>query len=52
MAQSILSFDIGTRHLAYCCLKKTDTHTYIEKWSVVDLMAVQGTPYDFERAQE
>lgn len=42
----ILSFDIGTRHLAYCCLHKTAQQTYIEKWSVVDLMGVPGTPYD------
>ena len=48
MTKTILSFDIGTRHLAYCCLEKTDTQTNIKKWSVVDLMGVQGTPYDEE----
>lgn len=51
---TILSFDIGTRHLAYCALQHTPattTHpksTHITHWQVVDLMAVMGTPYDEE----
>lgn len=45
---SILSFDIGTRHLAYCCLSQPSNQVHIEKWNVVDLMAVKGTPYDDE----
>lgn len=52
--KSILSFDIGTRHLAYCALHHTVTPdnsqpsnpTRIHKWQVVDLMSIQGTPYD------
>lgn len=44
--RTILSFDIGTRHLAYCCLKQTDIRTWIDQWKVVDLMSVPGTPYD------
>jgi len=52
---TILSFDIGTRHLAYCALSHhqstlaspTQTEsTQITHWQVVDLMSVTGTPYD------
>jgi hypothetical protein len=50
---SILSFDIGTRHLAYCAFvhdqPSTPTHSdsiQITHWQVVDLMSVTGTPYD------
>ena len=43
----ILSFDIGTRHLAYCALEcSTEKTVNITHWNVVDLMSVQGTPYD------
>ena len=56
----LLSFDIGTRHLAYCILSRraagagTDVCTddgagyKIHDWRVVDLLAVRGTPYDDE----
>ena len=52
----ILSFDIGTRHLAYCAFHEhhenlVDTNRpiippSITHWKVVDLLAVTGTPYD------
>lgn len=49
-APALLSFDIGTRHLAYCALcppqpptRPTPTITH---WQVVDLLAVTGSPYD------
>ena len=46
-SKRILSFDIGTRHLAYCALEySTEEKVTITHWNVVDLMAVQGTPYD------
>jgi len=47
----LLSFDIGTRHLAYCALALapgagalTEAPT-VKRWAVVDLLAVEGTPY-------
>lgn len=47
----LLSFDIGTRHLAYCALALapgagalTEVPT-VKRWAVVDLLAVEGTPY-------
>ena len=50
-APLLLSFDIGTRHLAYCALALapvagalTEAPT-VKRWSVVDLLAVEGTPY-------
>ena len=51
---TILSFDIGTRHLAYCSLQytsptqppPTQPPPTITHWKVVDLLAVPGTPYD------
>ena len=54
--KTILSFDIGTRHLAYCALHHTVTpdspqpsnRTRIHQWQVVDLMSIPGTPYDEE----
>ena len=51
---TILSFDIGTRHLAYCALSHTPPTstlteaTQIDQWQVVDLMSITGTPYDEE----
>lgn len=52
-AQTLLSFDIGTRHLAYCALQHqppTADAPYprptITHWAVVDLMAVKGTPHE------
>ena len=45
---TLLSFDIGTRHLAYCVLNRTDGGYAIRDWRVVDLLAVRGTPYDDE----
>lgn len=51
--QTLLSFDIGTRHLAYCALQHqppTADAPYppptITHWAVVDLMAVKGTPHE------
>ena len=57
--RTILSFDIGIRHLAYCilkhrpCISNKDTaepphqaEYAILDWRVVDLLAVRGTPYD------
>jgi hypothetical protein len=60
--RTLLSFDIGTRHLAYCALAHTPAtgattgetgetsgtpaKTVITHWQVVDLMEVEGTPYD------
>ena len=47
----LLSFDIGTRHLAYCALalaRGADALTAaptVKRWAVVDLLAVEGTPY-------
>ena len=56
MSKTLLSFDIGTRHLAYCSLqhvnyKKNDIDDLINNvdildWKVVDLLAMKGTPYD------
>lgn len=50
-APLLLSFDIGTRHLAYCALALapgagalTEAPT-VKRWAVVDLLAVEGTPY-------
>ena len=47
----LLSFDIGTRHLAYCALALapgagalTEAPT-VKRWAVVDLLAVEDTPY-------
>lgn len=51
---TILSFDIGTRHLAYCAMQHTPATTtqqettHITNWQVVDLMSIEGTPYDEE----
>lgn len=44
----LLSFDIGTRHLAYCAVERVDrldVPPVIRHWRVVDLLAVPGTPY-------
>ena len=47
----LLSFDIGTRHLAYCALALTPgagaltEAPTVKRWAVVDLLAVEGTPY-------
>ena len=47
----LLSFDIGTRHLAYCALSlKHEGNTLItapnlKHWNIVDLLSVEGTPY-------
>lgn len=56
MSKTLLSFDIGTRHLAYCALqhvnyKKNDIDDLINNvdildWKVVDLLTMKGTPYD------
>ena len=56
MSTKLLSFDIGTRHLAYCGLEqqtfqKKDVDDLLEKvnildWKVVDLLSMKGTPYD------
>lgn len=44
---TILSFDIGTRHLAYCALRCAPSEPIrITNWQVVDLMSIKGTPYD------
>ena len=46
---NILSFDIGTRHLAYCALCHAPSKPIrITKWQVIDLMSITGTPYDEE----
>lgn len=46
---TILSFDIGTRHLAYCALRYSPSEPIrITNWQVVDLMSIKGTPYDEE----
>ena len=45
----VVSFDIGIRNLAYCVVSH-DTSTMqkmtLERWNVVDLLAVKGTMYD------
>ena len=47
----LLSFDIGTRHLAYCALALArqgnvlSAAPIVKHWAVVDLMAVPDTPY-------
>lgn len=46
----LLSFDIGTRHLAYCALALSKTEPLINPpsiyyWSVVDLLSIPNTPY-------
>jgi len=52
--EKILSFDIGTRHLALCILQNEkenntlNTKYTILDWRVIDLLAIKGTPYDDE----
>lgn len=59
---SVLSFDIGIRHLAYCILERVrqetetetetvepdggTTHYHVLAWKVVDLFSVTGTVYE------
>jgi hypothetical protein len=47
--RTLVSFDVGIRHLAFCVLEEDRAKRpryRILDWRVVDLLAVRGTPYD------
>ena len=52
-AETVISFDIGIRHLAYCVLERScspiaaSAPVYtIRAWDVVDLLTIPGTVYE------